>query len=76
MFFIKYFLKDTLYKLFYMHFSCSDYRFIYRYKVLDNQEIKLTKKEPKLIRKNILLIQLVDHFLNWSTDSFNLIRLL
>jgi hypothetical protein len=69
MFFINYFLKDTLYKLFYMHFSLSDYKLIYRYKVQDNQEIKLTKEKPKLIRKSILLTHPVDRFLNRSTDG-------
>jgi hypothetical protein len=72
MFFINYFLKDTLYKLFYMHFSLSDYKLIYRYKVQDNQEIKLTKEKPKLISKSILLTHPipVDRFLNRSTDGY------
>jgi hypothetical protein len=75
MFFIKYFLKDTLYKLFYMHLFRSDYKLIYRHKILDNQKFKLTKEKPKLVRKSILPTQPVDCFLHQSINSFNVIRL-
>ena len=68
MFFIKYFLKDTLYKLFNMHLSRSDYKLIYRHKILDNKKFKLTKGKPKLLRKSILPSQLVDCFLNRSIN--------
>ena len=75
MFFIKYFLIHTLYKLFYIHLSRSDYKLIYRHKILDNKKFKLTRGKPKLIRKCILPTQPVDCFLNQSIDSFNLIWL-
>ena len=40
--------------LFYIAFSCSDYKSIYRQKVPDNQEIKLTKGKSNLNRKSIM----------------------
>jgi hypothetical protein len=69
--FIKCFLFNTHFLSITLMVYASDYKPIYRSKILDNKLIKLIKGKHILNRKSNSANLIDQHFLNRSIDSFN-----